>query len=625
MKGCKRQPPPPPPPRAERLQAISRLGPCTSTTEDTQRQRDDQRVLPPLRLRTCEGPHMASPVATTTRAALLYKAVRSGPRQLFLQSYPSTWVLEPTTITVRSSTALPYAFVNDLTVFSRHQRLPSLTLPRSSDAKSYQQKLSVATIHTTRNSSLSPTDTSYFELGLYLGNFRQFFSAQAKDQRLNKLYPATPRPQTDKAPTPSTSRPSSTTTRFEMSRKPDQSKGLLTRKGENFVPTRKATCPTAISSPNPHAQPTKVQPKPHDRVPALGIRTRIKVMSLYTWRALLPGLQENSHPYHSVLECVKEVLFFESLYKELKSEFIPVNLSIDNQSTIQVIKNDSHIDIKFKFLCEKVNQENSISKYCPTDSQLADIFTKAVSPSIFCKLVRVQRSCLGDHYLIVTTVNCNLKRFIAYKGRRVAKCAVPNGSAIMKTATVILWVAMEGCLCFVFSRMLLGCTPMSFYTSLYTKPTCKTWLLLWHQYGSLTNLQQPHIESRQWRKECSALARAEIVDALVSTMSEVEPQLQTDKATRPICPFIPLEHTSHLDLHLGTCWLGYPTGDYIAQVKQSSPIVHSTPEDTVRSQVPRTSRIIKLSSGKLIRVHPADAKLPDFCVIKLALRMTVRV
>ncbi|KAJ8895788.1 hypothetical protein PR048_001126, partial [Dryococelus australis] len=49
-------------------------------------------------------------------------------------------------------------------------------------------------------------------------------------------------------------------------------------------------------------------------------------------------------------ECVKE---------ELTGEFIPVNFNIDNQSTIQIIKNDSmtkrskHIDIKFKFLFKK--------------------------------------------------------------------------------------------------------------------------------------------------------------------------------------------------------------------------------------------------------------------------------
>ncbi|KAJ8868926.1 hypothetical protein PR048_030467, partial [Dryococelus australis] len=82
-----------------------------------------------------------------------------------------------------------------------------------------------------------------------------------------------------------------------------------------------------------------------------------------------------------------EVLFLKSLYKELAGEFIPVNLNIDNQSTIQMIKNYSmtkrpkHTYIKFKFLCEKVNPEYFSLRYCPTDSQLADIFTKAVSPS----------------------------------------------------------------------------------------------------------------------------------------------------------------------------------------------------------------------------------------------------
>ncbi|KAJ8892886.1 hypothetical protein PR048_005467, partial [Dryococelus australis] len=75
--------------------------------------------------------------------------------------------------------------------------------------------------------------------------------------------------------------------------------------------------------------------------------------------------------------------FLKSLYKELTGKFILVNLNIGNQSTIQLIKNYSmtkkskHVDIKFKFLSEKETQENFSLKYCPTDSQLADIFTKA--------------------------------------------------------------------------------------------------------------------------------------------------------------------------------------------------------------------------------------------------------
>ncbi|KAJ8890280.1 hypothetical protein PR048_009788 [Dryococelus australis] len=117
-------------------------------------------------------------------------------------------------------------------------------------------------------------------------------------------------------------------------------------------------------------------------------------VALSTRKQPIISLSTAESEFIAASECVKEVLFLNSLYKELTGEVIPVNLNIDNQSTIQMIRNDSmtkrstHIDIKFKFLYEKVNQETSSLKYCPTDSQLADIFTKAGNPTVFCKLAK---------------------------------------------------------------------------------------------------------------------------------------------------------------------------------------------------------------------------------------------
>ncbi|XP_063238676.1 HEAT repeat-containing protein 3 [Bacillus rossius redtenbacheri] len=65
-----------------------------------------------------------------------------------------------------------------------------------------------------------------------------------------------------------------------------------------------------------------------------------------------------------------------------------------------------------------------------TDRAAADIDLvqrlRALLPAVRHK-VRQQRKCLGDHHLVVTTVNANLKRFIAYKGRRLAARAPSNG------------------------------------------------------------------------------------------------------------------------------------------------------------------------------------------------------
>ncbi|KDR09420.1 HEAT repeat-containing protein 3 [Zootermopsis nevadensis] len=51
---------------------------------------------------------------------------------------------------------------------------------------------------------------------------------------------------------------------------------------------------------------------------------------------------------------------------------------------------------------------------------------KALLPSLKHK-VRLQRKSLGDHYLVVTTVNTNLCRFIKYKSKRVSHIGQPNG------------------------------------------------------------------------------------------------------------------------------------------------------------------------------------------------------
>lgn len=88
--------------------------------------------------------------------------------------------------------------------------------------------------------------------------------------------------------------------------------------------------------------------------------------------------------YIAAAECVKELLYLKSVCEELLFKSISVKLYVDNQSAINLINNgvlnrrSKHIDVRYKFICEKVlNKELSI-EYCPTDSQIADIFTKAL-------------------------------------------------------------------------------------------------------------------------------------------------------------------------------------------------------------------------------------------------------
>jgi hypothetical protein len=44
--------------------------------------------------------------------------------------------------------------------------------------------------------------------------------------------------------------------------------------------------------------------------------------------------------------------------------------------------------------------------------------------------VRLQRKSLGDHYVVVMTVNTNLSRFIKYKSKRVSLIGQTNGHSI---------------------------------------------------------------------------------------------------------------------------------------------------------------------------------------------------
>ena len=92
-------------------------------------------------------------------------------------------------------------------------------------------------------------------------------------------------------------------------------------------------------------------------------------------------------------EVIKEVLWMKYILNELMYEVsLPINIFIDNQSTIKIIQNDvehdrtKHIDIKYYFMKEKLNEGIILPQWIETENQLADIFTKSLSCSLFTKL-----------------------------------------------------------------------------------------------------------------------------------------------------------------------------------------------------------------------------------------------
>ena len=62
----------------------------------------------------------------------------------------------------------------------------------------------------------------------------------------------------------------------------------------------------------------------------------------------------------------------------------PTRLHIDNQSAIAIAKNPEfhdrtkHIDVRYHFLRQKVDSEEILLMYLPTDDQVADVLTKGL-------------------------------------------------------------------------------------------------------------------------------------------------------------------------------------------------------------------------------------------------------
>lgn len=94
------------------------------------------------------------------------------------------------------------------------------------------------------------------------------------------------------------------------------------------------------------------------------------------------ALSSTEAEYIAAAECCKELLYLKSLLEEILTEKVTIELNVDNQSAIALMKNgivnkrSKHIDMKFKFVHELVKEGIVKLKYYPTDDQLADIFTK---------------------------------------------------------------------------------------------------------------------------------------------------------------------------------------------------------------------------------------------------------
>jgi hypothetical protein len=108
-----------------------------------------------------------------------------------------------------------------------------------------------------------------------------------------------------------------------------------------------------------------------------------------SWRASKQqtvSLSSTEAEYIALVECIKEAIWISQLVGELtikpKGGLI---INCDNTSTISLAKNDQysnrtkHIDIRHKFIREKLEDEAIEIVYVNTNSNIADVFTKPIT------------------------------------------------------------------------------------------------------------------------------------------------------------------------------------------------------------------------------------------------------
>jgi hypothetical protein len=93
-------------------------------------------------------------------------------------------------------------------------------------------------------------------------------------------------------------------------------------------------------------------------------------------------------------DAVKETLWLRHVLDELHVEYVsPITIKIDNQAAINLSKNavnhqrTKHIDIRYFRIREEVENKRIRVEYVPTDQNISDLLTKAVTAKQFFNLV----------------------------------------------------------------------------------------------------------------------------------------------------------------------------------------------------------------------------------------------
>ena len=101
------------------------------------------------------------------------------------------------------------------------------------------------------------------------------------------------------------------------------------------------------------------------------------------------ALSTTEAEYIAAAECCKELSYVKSLLSELMNTEVPTTLYVDKQSAIKLIKSglmntqSTHIDVRYHYISEKLNENVFHLQYCRSEDQLADIFTKPLVQAKF--------------------------------------------------------------------------------------------------------------------------------------------------------------------------------------------------------------------------------------------------
>ena len=98
------------------------------------------------------------------------------------------------------------------------------------------------------------------------------------------------------------------------------------------------------------------------------------------------ALSSTEAEYIAAAHATKEVVWLRRLLNELgQATKAPTHLHIDNQSAIAIARNPEfhdrtkHIDVRYHFLRQRVDDEEILLTYLPTDDQIADVLTKGLA------------------------------------------------------------------------------------------------------------------------------------------------------------------------------------------------------------------------------------------------------